>query len=139
MSFFTKLKDAVSRFMCGRWGNDSLNRFLIGVWFLEAVLNLFFRSLILYGIGVLLCVMVFFRMLSKNLVKRRRENAAFYDLQTKLKKRFRHFFVRIRDRKTTRFFKCPHCKAPMRMPRKVGKFHITCQKCGKQFEKEFRK
>ncbi len=139
MSFFTKLNLAFSRFMYGRYGNDSLNQFLIVVWLIEAVLNLFFGSIILYVLGLILCVVVFYRMLSKNIVKRQKENAEWYRFSQKCRGTFCRLKVRIRDRKTTRFFHCPHCKAPIRMPRKVGKFNIRCRQCGNTFQKEFKK
>ena len=139
MSFFNRINQAFSRFMYGRYGNDSLNQFLIVLWLLEAFLNLFLNSLVLYFIGLILCIVVFYRMFSKNQVKRQRENAAWYRFSTNFKNKVRHFFVRFRDRKTTRFFHCPYCKAPIRMPRKIGKFNIVCRKCGKTFQKEFKK
>lgn len=139
MNFFSKLSRSFSQFMYGRYGNDSLNRFLIGVWFGEAIINLFFRSIFLYLLGTVLCIVVFYRMFSKNLVKRRRENAAWYEFSTKIKNSFHLWTVRIRDRKVARFFKCPQCKAPIRMPRKTGKFNIRCTKCGNVFQKEFKK
>lgn len=139
MKFFSKLNESFSRFMYGRYGNDSLNHFLIGVWLCETILNLFFHSIILYLFGAVLCIVVFYRMFSKNMVKRRRENADWYDFSTKLKASFRLLKVRIRDRKVARFFKCPKCKAPIRMPRRVGKFNVRCTKCGNVFQKEFKK
>ncbi len=139
MKFFSKLSQSFSRFMYGRYGNDSLNQFLIGLWLFESIINLFFHSLILYTCGLILCAFVFFRMFSKNIVKRRRENAAWYEFSTKVKGSFRLLMVRVRDRKIARFFKCPKCNAPIRMPRKIGKFNIRCSKCGHTFQKEFKK
>lgn len=139
MRFFSKLSQSFSRFMYGRYGNDSLNQFLIGVWFVEVLVNSFVHSVILYLLGAVLCAVVFYRMFSKNLVKRRRENAAWYDFSAKVKSFFRLWRARLRDRKVARFFKCPKCKAPIRMPRKVGKFNIRCTRCGNVFQKEFKK
>ena len=139
MNFFSKLNQKFTQFMYGRYGTDSLNRFLTGVWLIESILNLFFHSIVLYLVGTVLCITVFYRMFSKNMVKRRRENAAWYELTVKTKNQSRHFFVRIRDRKVARFFNCPKCKAPIRMPKKVGKFNIRCAKCGNVFQKEFKR
>ncbi|MBE6712663.1 MAG: hypothetical protein E7580_03970 [Ruminococcaceae bacterium] len=138
MRFIYKVGMAISRFMQGRYGNDSLNQFLICVWCFGAILNIFLQSVFLYLIGAVFCFVVFYRMLSRNLIKRQRENAAWYRFSTNQKKIFNHFFVRIRDRKVARFFKCPRCKAPIRMPRKVGKFNVRCNKCGHVFQKEFK-
>ena len=139
MSFLYRLRQAVSRFMFGRYGNDSLNQFLIFIWFLSSVLNLFFRSFIISYLGFVLCFFVLFRMLSRNLLKRQKENAAWCRFAFKVKKSVRLIFVRFRDRKIARFFKCPRCKAPIRMPRRVGKFNVRCSKCGHTFQKEFKK
>jgi len=138
MSYFQKLREKFSRFMYGRYGTDSLNRFLTVLWLFFAILNAVLHSFLLYIFEFILCFFVFFRMLSRNFVKRRKENATYYQLSAKVKGAFRHFAVRIRERKTTRFFHCPHCKAPIRMPRKIGKFNIRCTKCGQTFQKEFK-
>lgn len=139
MSLFSKIRQSFSKFMYGRYGNDSLNHFLIILWLFETIVNLFVQSLVLYGLGLILCIVVFYRMLSKNTVKRMRENAAWYDFSKNQKASARLLAVRIRDRKIAHFFKCPNCKAPIRMPRKIGKFNIRCSKCGHTFSKEFKK
>ena len=139
MGFFSKVVQCFSRFMNGRYGNDALNQFLTILWLFVSFLNLFFHSVVLYFLGVFLGVVVFFRMLSKNIVKRRAENAAWYDFSCKAKSAFQRLKVRLRDRKVARFFKCPRCKAPIRMPKKIGKFNIRCSKCGHIFQKEFKR
>ena len=138
MSFFQKLQEKFSRFMYGRYGTDSLNRFLTVLWLFTAVFNTFLHSFLLHIFEFVLCFFVFFRMLSRNFVKRRKENATYYRISSKVKGAFRHFAVRIRERNTTRFFSCPYCKAPIRMPKKIGKFNIRCGKCGQTFQKEFK-
>jgi len=139
MNFFARIRAALSRFMLGRYGTDSLNQFLTLFWLVLAVLNLIFRSVFLSLMELILCFSVFFRMLSKNIIKRQKENADWYRFSTKMKHKIRHLLVRFKERKTTRFFSCPHCKASIRMPRKIGRFQIRCQKCGNTFVKEFKK
>lgn len=139
MNFFRRVQESVSRFMMGRYGTDTLNRHLIVLWLVLAIVNAFLHSLVVYIGELILCFATFFRMLSKNVVKRQRENASYYRLMQKWKRSFRHIAVRFRERKTTRFFKCPSCSAPIRMPRKVGRFNIRCQKCGTTFTKEFKR
>ena len=139
MRFLHRISCAMSRFMYGRYGNDELNQFLILIWFSGAILNLFINSVFLYLLGVVFCFLVLYRMFSKNLLKRQKENRRWCNFLVKQKRSFRHFFVRIRDRRIARFFKCPRCKAPIRMPKKVGKFNVRCNKCGHIFQKEFKK
>lgn len=125
--------------MIGRYGVDSLSNALMVLWLLLAIINIFLNSLIVYVLELICCFFIFFRMFSRNTVKRRRENAVWYALSRKATGAFRHVAVRFRERKTTRFFKCPYCKAPIRMPRKIGRFRITCRKCQESFIKEFKK
>ncbi|MBR2615988.1 MAG: hypothetical protein IKC69_04865 [Clostridia bacterium] len=139
MRFFTRLQDAIRRFMLGRYGTDRLNRHLILLWLLVAILNLGLKNLILSCIELIFCGITFFRMLSRNVLKRQEENRAYGALLQRLLRPLRRTAVRIRDRKTTRFFRCPSCSADIRMPRRIGKFKIRCTKCGHVFFKEFKK
>lgn len=139
MSFLNRLKIAFSRFMIGRYGTDTLNRHLLLFWLFIYLLNFIFHSLLLYILGLCVCAITFFRMFSRNAIRRQRENAAYWRLYQKNMRRFKHVLIRFRDRKTTRFFKCPYCKAPIRMPRRIGKFNIRCQKCSQTFQKEFKR
>lgn len=139
MNFLLRLAQSFSHFMYGRYGNDSLNQFLALLWIAVAAVNLFFHSLVLYVLAMLLGIVVFYRMLSRNYIRRQRENAAWYRFRENQKKGFRHLSVRFRDRKIAHFFKCPKCKAPIRMPRKIGTFDIRCSNCGHTFQKKFKK
>ena len=129
MSFFSRLRISFLRFMNGRYGTDTLNRHLLFAALGLAVINLPLRSFAVSTLEWVLIFLVFFRMFSKDLLKRRRENARYYSLLQKVKLFFRHISYRFRERKTMRFFKCPHCKAPIKMP---------CQKCKNTFTKEFK-
>ena len=137
MNFLNRIGQALSKFMAGRYGTDSLNRFLTMIWAVFAVLNVFARSPILYIPEFLLFLLVFYRMLSKNTVKRRRENAAYYGFSVRIRKGFQKTVTKWTQRKSYRFFKCPACKADIRMPKKSGKFNIRCSKCSHLFQREF--
>ena len=65
-----------------------------------------------------------FRIYSRNIEARRRENAAF-----------QRFFTRLRDRQN-RYFTCPRCRQVVRVPRGKGRINIRCPKCGEQFIKK---
>ncbi len=72
------MRERLIQFMAGRNGNDALNRFLIAVDVLLMLLSLFVRGRIgslLYPLFLILLVIVYFRMLSRNLYKRQAENA----------------------------------------------------------------
>ena len=67
---------------------------------------------------------VIFRMFSRNISARRREN-----------QRFVGFFSRLRDR-DNRYFSCPKCRQMVRVPKGKGKINIRCPKCGEKFMKK---
>ena len=131
---FRKIGAALRRFMYGRYGSDQLNMaILIAAVLLSlvnSILTVFLRSSQVYStiIAPILSVAVyglliysFFRMLSRKMYKRQREN-----------RRFTQLWTRIKDR-NNRYFRCPNCKQTVRVPRGRGKICIRCPKCGEKF------
>ena len=117
------------RFMQGRYGSDRLNMVLIILVVVLSLVNnilyLFIGSSVLYSLlSVLYCGVVgfaFFRMFSRNIVRRQAEN-----------QKWLNFWARLTDR-NHKYFRCPHCKQRVRVPRHKGKISIRCPKCGEKF------
>ncbi|MBQ8474987.1 MAG: hypothetical protein IJ499_04935 [Clostridia bacterium] len=133
-----KFRDKLARFMWGRYGIDGLYYGLFVTYLiLWAVQYVFYSYRWLKGIASLLglAVLVFmvFRVFSKNIPRRRKENEVFMRFWVKLK----NFFVlqknKIRDFKSFTYKKCPHCKAVLRLPRKKGTHSVVCPKCRERF------
>ena len=120
--------------MIGRNGPDHLARFASIVALVTALLNLFLGSSLLWVISVVLLGYSYFRVFSKNVYKRREENGRFlrkkYDVDRSISRRKDMW----KQRKEFKFFKCPSCKAYLRVPRGKGKIRIVCKKCGNAFE-----
>ncbi len=131
------MRERLARFMIGRNGNDQLNRFLL----LADVVLLLLASLLgrtalgslLYLLVLALLGLTYFRMLSRNVYKRRSENEGYLRRKQQLLSRLRVFKERWRQRKDYKFFTCPSCRAVMRVPRGRGKIRIVCHKCGNTF------
>ena len=130
------MKEKFIRFMAGRYGGDQLSRFLSVVALVLIVLNLFFRSSVLWILGIAALVCVYVRMFSRNFEKRRKENEAYLRMKSKLTGGFRNWTDRRRQSKDYVFFRCPSCHAMLRVPRGKGKIRVTCRKCGNAFEKK---
>ena len=77
-----------------------------------------------------------FRMLSRNIPRRRAENDRFLRFWGPVKAKFRLQKDKWKSRKTHKFFNCPSCKKNLRVPRGKGKIQITCPKCGERFSKK---
>lgn len=125
--------------MAGRNGADNFTRFLciIACVFLMAAMFLdgVVRS-ICSGLALLSLIYCYYRVFSRNISKRQAENARYMQLWGGVKARFRQKREQFRMRKEYRFFKCPSCKASLRVPKGKGKVRITCRKCGQAFTKK---
>ena len=138
-NFFYKLQSALMRFMYGRNGTDQLNMAILitylAVWFLGAIVTAISKNSIVYHIQnilmTVLAAILLWRTLSKNLVKRRAENAKFLAWWYPVKSRLAGAKQRRAD-KAHKYFTCRHCKTICRVPVGKGKIIITCPKCGAQ-------
>lgn len=143
------LMEKLRSFMFGRNGIDKLSICLLFAYLIINGLKMFFLRLNYTVYLVMWCVALcflgfaFFRVLSKNIVKRQYENEKFeqliFNLKSKhfsleLKKKFNRAKVRFEQRKTHRFRTCPNCNEHLRMSKKKGSRQITCPKCGTQFK-----
>ena len=121
----SRLKQALTRFMSGRYGTDKLNMWILGAGLILCLISVFVRFLPVNTVLTLssygLMIWAIFRTLSRNTYKRYREN-----------RRFLMMLDRIKDREH-RYFDCPKCHQPVRVPRGKGKIMITCPKCKEKF------
>jgi hypothetical protein len=134
MGFFRKIGNAFARFMYGRNGGDQLGLFIIWVAIALNIINIFVQNDAAYAavsaVSTVLMVWALFRMFSKNLQKRRAENAKFlqkvwWPIKGKLH--------RMKD-KDHKYFTCPTCRTVCRVPKGKGKIVITCPKCRGRIE-----
>jgi hypothetical protein len=89
---------------------------------------------ILFIIETALLVYTVFRAMSRNLVKRRRENAWILSVFAKIKGFFALQKNKFRDRKTHVYKKCPSCKKVLRLPKKKGEHTVNCPVCHNRFD-----
>jgi len=120
---FRKLGDALRRFMYGRYGADQLGTALVILGLVLTLLGSFLWGPLIWASYAVL-IYYSFRVFSKNIHRRRQENAWFLRMTAPL-----------RDRQH-RFFRCPVCRQSVRVPRGKGRIVITCPKCGTRFEKK---
>lgn len=122
--------------MIGRYGVDSLSKFMLGTAVVLLVFAMGFRNNFLNTLACLLVFLCYFRMFSRNYQKRAEENQKFLELKGKAAtflKREKEYFE---QRKTHHIYKCPSCKQKIRVPKGKGKICITCPKCHTEFIKK---
>lgn len=134
-----KFRQKLAGFMYGRYGTDQLNRFLVIVFAIFAVLQILVRgnyfSLVINSWELVLLVVIYYRMFSKNIQKRYAENQKYLLLENKVK----HFWGKAKyiqqQRKEFHIYTCPQCRQKIRIPRGKGKISVRCPKCGIEFVK----
>lgn len=122
--------------MSGRYGMDQLGMGLAGSYFILGVLSSFTRFFPLTIISYLLLLLCLYRMFSKNISQRYKENAKFLSLLKPLQNRSLFVKRSLTERQTHRFFVCKQCGQTIRVPKGKGKIEITCPKCHNRFVKK---
>lgn len=129
------IRNAIQRFMYGRYGNDQLNLFLMAAYLLLYLVFIFVRVELLYWVSFALLFLTLFRMLSRNLERRRMENTKFLRVIHPILS-WLHMRRTIRRDKEHVYFKCPNCGQQLRVPRGRGKITVTCRSCGASFQEK---
>ncbi len=129
------IRNALARFMYGRNGADQLGLFTLGLYLAAWLIGSLTRWPPVLILELVLLVLSLFRMLSRNLPKRRAENAKFLQAVRPLCARWQSFRTRAGDREH-RYFKCPNCGQQMRAPRGKGRITVHCRSCGATFEEK---
>ncbi len=127
------IRNAIHRFMYGRYGNDSLNLFLIVFYLFLYLLFALTHFELLYWLSLALVFVTLFRLLSRNIPARQKENSQFMRLAGPVIQWYRLQRTMRRD-KDHRYFKCPNCGQQLRVPRGKGRITVTCRSCGASFQ-----
>lgn len=129
------MREKIVRFMQGRYGVDQFNRFLM---ILAVVLMVFsmFGAHLCYLLALLVMVYAYYRMFSKQIYKRSKENQEYLRYEWKVKNRLGKIKNELQQRKTHHIYKCPNCKQKIRVPKGRGRIAITCRKCQHEFVKK---
>lgn len=132
------MKDKFYRFMAGRYGNDQFNKFLsITSLVLALAAILLRRSTVIAELLWILAfagiVISYIRLFSRNMSRRREENAKYLRAKYKVTSFFRLRKEKWTQRKDYKFFTCPACHTTLRVPKGKGRISIVCRKCGNSF------
>jgi len=122
--------------MAGRYGPDHLNVAMIIVSLVLSLIHGIFSLAPIMYISYIILALAVFRMLSRNIARRRAENDKFIRYWWPVRTKASRAIANIRYGKTHRFFKCPSCGNTLRVPKGKGKLQITCPKCGERFIKK---
>ncbi len=123
------------KFMAGRYGADRLSVFLL-------ILSVIFRLIgdasmsVFIMVGYILLFLSMYRILSKDIQKRKMENYKFAILVSPIYSRLKKMQARLKGLKTHKYYKCSKCKTILRVAKGKGKILVTCPKCSTKFIKK---
>lgn len=139
-----------NQFMQGRYGTDQFYYALLVIYLVLLVLNMCFRRIYVFNIlSWAVLIYAFYRVFSRNLYQREKENQAFLRLWDKVRGVFGgavsrtsgrfnmsdtpDLAGRMKDFPSKKYTECPHCHATLRVPRQKGKHTVRCPRCGQRF------
>ena len=117
------------RFMYGRYGYDRLGVVLMITALVLSVVSMFPYLGMLWILSTVLMFWELFRVFSKNIAARRRENDRLLKITNGVKTFFRLRRRMWRERKTHRYFHCKYCRAMLRVPKGKGVVEVGCPRC----------
>lgn len=115
--------------MTGRYGVDSLNKFLLLVFIVVSVVYMFTKNIYINAISIVLLVVLYYRIFSKNTNKRYDENRRFLNVVNPYKNKVSSTINKVKSMKDYKYFKCPGCNKSLRVPKGKGLIKITCPNC----------
>ena len=135
--FMRNLMYKFNMFMQGRYGFDQLNFALFVVALIVDVVCIFLPPYLqlINLISLALILFAIFRALSRNIYKRSAENRKVQPVINSITGWFKLTYKKFRDGRTHRYYKCPACKASLRVKFVKGTHTIKCPKCRHQFKK----
>lgn len=130
------MKERMQRFLAGRYGNDQLNQFIFIVAIISMVLEIITRQSLFYTLTLVLLILAYVRVFSRNINKRYEENMKFLQKKDAILNKFRKQKYYAAQRRNFHIYTCPQCKQKIRIPKGKGKISITCPKCRTSFIKK---
>ena len=130
------MSEQLARFMAGRYGMDYLGRFTIIAGLIVLLIAGWTGKPILTLIAWILIIYSYFRMFSKNIYKRSKENQWYLNKTYKIRVFWGRQKNLMAQRKTHHIYKCPTCRQKVRIPRGKGRIEIRCPKCNTTFIKK---
>lgn len=124
----------LKKVMAGRYGVDQLSNGLLILSIILIAIGVFTELSVFSTVAMVILLLNYIRIFSKNTYKRYEENQKFLKLWNPIKFKWLSFINRIKQSKTHKFFKCPSCKKQLRVPKGKGKINITCPDCHTKFE-----
>ena len=138
-------RERIAEFMYGRNGIDNFYHFLFWTIIALSLINLFVKWWVLSIIELFVLIYAVYRVLSKNVYRRQRENQVYLECVEKIRRVYNKVSRKVtqkislvknmwRDRKTHSYRRCPKCHNTLRLPKIKGKHTAACPCCDNKFD-----
>lgn len=119
------------KLMYGRYGIDEFYYFFLYLYIILVCISLFLKIPYLFWLELIIFVIMFYRVFSKNISRRKKENRIYLKVRNKMIKPFQVIKRNWKDRKDFIYKRCHRCKTTLRipLPTERGIKHATCPKC----------
>lgn len=124
----------LAEWLRGRQGPDDLAVFSVNLAIVLVLVNVFVRTSWLGWVALVLVAYSMFRIQSKNLGARARENAAFLKALGPARPWIQNPRAAWSELRAYRHVRCTSCKQRVRVPRGKGRLRVTCPRCKSKFE-----
>ena len=128
------MKEKIQRFFQGRYGMDELNQVIFYAEVAVVIISLFSRRRFWIYIFYGLFIVYIFRLMSKNIMARYKENQKWIHIRTMGQHTVKAWIKSCKD-KDYKYFVCPNCAQMIRVPKGKGTIEICCPSCKKKFTK----
>lgn len=129
------MQQKLQQFMYGRYGGDAFSVALLVMGFvLSTIGSITVAPLVI--LAYFFYAYAIYRALSRNIAARQGELRGFQRVWTPIRSWCAIQKRKFTDRKTFRYFHCPHCKQHLRAPKGRGSILVTCQSCHHEFTKK---
>lgn len=127
------MKNWIQKFMMGRYGLDQLSNAMFILSIVVILGSVLLKNDVLNTAGIIILLLSYLRMFSRNTSARYKENQKFMSLFGNMKRRAKGYSDTAKNKSQYKYFKCPSCGQKLRVPKGKGRVSINCPKCRQTF------
>ena len=127
------MKNWFQKMMAGRYGVDQLSNAMFILSISVILGSILLESSVLNTVGIVLLLVGYLRMFSKNINSRYKENQKFMNFHKSIFGRFKGYNSQMGSMWKYKYFKCPNCNQRLRVPKGKGRLNVKCPKCKNSF------
>jgi hypothetical protein len=127
------MKNWIQRMMAGRYGVDQLSNAIFIMSIIVILASILLESSILNTVGIVMLIVGYMRMFSRNINSRYTENQKFMNFYKSIFGKYKGYNSQLGSMWKYKYFKCPNCNQRLRVPKGKGRLNVKCPKCKNSF------